>query len=160
MTSSLHLSATSTISSSTCAYRARFGSSLPADFARRTAQMSWKELITTYSVTTGRLYLADFSSHYQGRGLFTFTARITRQATTTSHTISATGPFSALTHLLAELGCSTEVSTFTQHHCGDEYATIIEAHAAGKNCWALGIGRDSTSSIASALLSAANQLHS
>ena len=86
----------------------------------------------------------------------------TEQPITSTHDITAMGPTSAASHLLADAGRHVEILAFHQTELFEATITFVKvAHQNNENrtAWAMGFGATNEASIAAALASGAQRIY-
>ncbi|WKD61981.1 hypothetical protein CCICO_09910 [Corynebacterium ciconiae DSM 44920] len=143
-------------------FRARFGHRLPRGLREEARGMEWRTFAATYA-PLGDLRITHMDSERLRGGRYRYTAAITDTTTGTRHEstreIIATGPCSAVTNLLADMGRRVEVLSFHQFDIFEATVTFIYTCEHNKRAWAMGFGPTSEASIAAALSTAAARLH-
>lgn len=144
-------------------FRARFKHQLPRGLREEAHGMEWRTFTQTYA-PVATIRLTGIEETRQRGGISQFSATIINDATTprTSHhtEITATGPISACTNLLADLGYRVEILEFHQFEVFQSTVTFIYAGNNHHRTWAMGFGGTPGQSIAATLSSAAHLLHS
>lgn len=145
-------------------FRARFSHRLPRGLRQEARGMDWKTFTSTYAPTSGHLEIRDFTSHRGRGGRSDFTATITSgRGTDTPRTqvreVSAMGPVSAATNLLADAGYRVEIVEFHQMEIFEATVTFIYAAHNNTRVWTMGFGQTPENSIITAMTAAANRLH-
>lgn len=149
-------------------FTARFGNDhrLPRGMRDEAAGMAWPLFIATYApaadiriahleATRGR----GGQQHYTAEMIRTFK---TEQPITSTHDITAMGPTSAASHLLADAGRHVEILAFHQTELFEATITFVKvAHQNNENrtAWAMGFGATNEASIAAALASGAQRIY-
>lgn len=143
-------------------FRSRFGHDLPAGLRAEARGMNWRTFTATYAPTPS-LRIHNVESTKLRAGKFRFEATLTqghgKQRRSRGREITASGPISACTHLLADAGRSVEILEFHQFKIFE--ATVIFIHTCHHNtkAWAMGFGATVDAAAASALSAAAERLH-
>lgn len=139
-------------------FRARFGHKLPRGLREEARGMQWRDFVDTYSPTpTLRI---QFPHIEQLRGpYFEYHAEIKQGRTVHTRSITASGPASACTNLLADMGYRVEMLSFHQFEIFEATVTFIYAGLDNRKHWAMGFGGNKEQSIAAALSSAVELLH-
>ncbi|WP_448852728.1 acetyl-CoA acetyltransferase [Corynebacterium sp. 335C] len=145
-------------------FRASFGYRLPRGLRQEARGMDWQTFMQTYSPTGGQLAIREFTSVQGKMGRSTFTAALTTgrgsdAETTSRHEITAMGPVSATTNLLADAGYRVEILEFHQFEIFEATATFIYSAHNGTRVWTMGFGQTPEASTMTAMICAANRLH-
>lgn len=146
----------------------RFGADhrLPHDLRDEAAGMSWPLFTATYAPAADIRVTRMASTHGRG-GQQHYTAELTRTSKTTqpvteNREITAMGPASAVSHLLADAGRHVEILSFHQTELFEATVTFVKVahqHNENRQSWAIGFGPTPESSIASALASGAQRIY-
>lgn len=149
-------------------FSARFGSDhrLPRGLRDESAGMSWPLFTATYAPAADIRVSRMESTRGRG-GQQHYTAELTRTSKTAQpHTetreITAMGPASAVSHLLADAGRHVEILSFHQTELFEASVTFIKVahqHNGKRQSWAIGFGPTPEASIASALASGAQRIY-
>lgn len=145
-------------------FRARFGHRLPRGLRQEARGMDWRTFMTTYSPTGGSLGIREFTSTKGLAGRSTYRAAITTGRGTDAETteyreITAMGPISAITNLMADAGYRVEILEFHQFEIFEATATFLYATHNNSSVWAMGFGTTPESATMTAMVCAANRLH-
>lgn len=145
-------------------FRARFGHRLPRGLRQEARGMDWRTFMTTYSPTTGPLAICEFTSTKGLAGRSTFSATITTgrgtdAERTSANEVTAMGPVSAVTNLMADAGFRVEILEFHQFEIFEATATFLYAAHNNSRVWAMGFGTTPEASTMTAMTCAANRLH-
>lgn len=145
-------------------FRARFSHRLPRGLRQEARGMDWKTFTATYAPTGGPLEIREFTSTRGRAGRSDFTAEITTgrgtdSAITRVREVSAMGPVSAATNLLADSGYRVEIVEFHQLEIYEATVTFIYAAHNTTRVWTMGFGQTPEKSIIAAMTGAANRLH-
>lgn len=149
-------------------FSTRFGSDhrLPRGLREESAGMSWPLFTAIYAPAADiRVTRLDTTRGRGGRQHYN--AELTRTSKTTqpvteTHDITAMGPASAVTHLLADAGRHVEILSFHQTELFEATVTFVKVahqHNENRQCWAIGFGPTPETSIASALSSGAQRIY-
>ncbi|WP_034651617.1 hypothetical protein [Corynebacterium vitaeruminis] len=143
-------------------FRARFGHKLPTGLRQEARGMQWRTFVSTYAPATDlRIQFTDITK-LRGSHL-RYTADITRAdgagRTTETREIVASGPISACTNLLADMGRRIEIHSFHQFEIFEATVTFIYAGNNNKKHWAMGFGGTPEQSAAAAMASAAELIY-
>lgn len=149
-------------------FSTRFGADhrLPRGLRDEAAGMSWSLFTATYAPAADVRVSRLESARARG-GRQHYTAELTRTSKTAhpvteTRSITATGPASAVSHLLADAGRHVEILSFHQAELFEATVTFVKvAHQNNGNrrSWAIGFGPTPESSIASALASGAQRIY-
>ncbi|WP_080796746.1 acetyl-CoA acetyltransferase [Corynebacterium pacaense] len=143
-------------------FRARFGHQLPRGLREEARGMEWRTFANTYA-PTGNLRIAQLESTARRGGMFHFTAAMISttgsERNTDSTEITATGPISACTNLLADAGRRIEILEFHQFDIFEATVTFIYAGNNNRHAWAMGFGGTTEQSAAAAMSSAAHLIY-
>ncbi|MBV7295946.1 acetyl-CoA acetyltransferase [Corynebacterium sp. TAE3-ERU12] len=145
-------------------FRARFGHRLPRGLRQEARGMDWRTFMSTYSPTEGPLTIKEFTAARGVAGRCTFSATIvdglgTDQERTVHSEITAMGPVSAVTNLLADVGYRVEIAEFHQFEIFEATATFIYAEHNNSRVWTMGFGQTPEMATMTAMVCAANRLH-
>lgn len=143
-------------------FRARFGSRyrLPRGLREEARGMEWSLFTATYAPTADLRITRLDPTRLRG-GKYRYSAELTRaskttQARTETCEITATGPTSACSHLLAEAGRAVEILAFHQFELYEATVTFLHVghqHDHNRHSWAMGFGATPEASVAAALSS-------
>ncbi|MDO5511673.1 acetyl-CoA acetyltransferase [Corynebacterium sp.] len=149
-------------------FTARFGDDhrLPRGMREEAAGMSWPLFIATYAPAAD-IRIAHLEATHGRGGQQHFAAEMIRTSKTampmsSTHDITAMGPVSAASHLLADAGRHVEILAFHQTELFEATVTFVKvAHQNNENrtAWALGFGATNEASIAAALASGAQRIY-
>ncbi len=149
-------------------FRARFGAQyrLPRGLREEARGMEWSLFAATYAPMPD-LRISRLESARLRGGKFHFTAELTRtskteQPQTETCEITAHGPVSACTHLLADAGRHVEILSFHQFELYEATVTLLHVgHQTHHNrrAWAMGFGATPEASSAAALSSGAQLIY-
>lgn len=149
-------------------FSARFGSDhrLPRGLREESAGMSWPLFTATYAPAAD-IRISRMESARGRGGQQHYTAELTRTSKTAQphtevHEITAMGPASAVSHLLADAGRHVEILSFHQAELFEASVTFVKvAHQNNekRQSWAIGFGPTPEASIASALASGAQRIY-
>ncbi len=149
-------------------FRARFGSRhrLPRGLREEARGMGWSLFTATYAPTADLRITRLDSTRLRG-GRHHYSADLTRtpktaQAQTESCEITATGPTSACSHLLADAGRPVEILAFHQFDLYEATVTFLHVghqHDHNRHSWAMGFGANPETSVAAALSSGAQIIY-
>lgn len=143
-------------------FQARFGHALPSGLKEEAHGMSWRTFTDTYAPTSAIRIHNMFSESLPGH-TYNFFANITtmrgQRRITLGRDITATGPISACTNILGEMGYPLEILRFHQLDIFEATVTFIQATHQGTTVWAMGFGPDRDNSGAAAMSCAAHRLH-
>lgn len=136
---------------------------LPRGLCEEAAGMDWNLFTATYAPTAD-IRLSHVATEQLRGGLFRFQAARnhtfkTAQPDTDQLEITATGPASAWTSLLAEAGRRTEILNFHQLEIFEATAVFIKVTDDRRTAWAVGFGASPEAAIAAALSSGAQRLY-
>lgn len=147
---------------------ARFGNNhrLPRGLREEAAGMSWALFIATFAPAAD-LRITDLKASPVRGGKQNFTAELSHFSKTTApitetREISAMGPASACSHLLADAGRHVEILTFHQFEIFEATVTFAKvAHQTHdhRTAWAMGFGSNPSASTAAALASGAQRIY-
>ncbi|WP_018024882.1 hypothetical protein [Corynebacterium ulceribovis] len=145
-------------------FLARFGHRLPRGLRQEARGMQWRQFMEQYSNQNGPLRIAKLTSTPQRGGRVTFEAtmqveRGTKHEHTIEREITAMGPISAVTNLLADAGHRVEILEFHQFEVFEATATFVYACHNNTKVWTMGFGPTPESSITTAMACAANRLY-
>lgn len=145
-------------------FRARFGYRLPRGLRQEARGMDWQTFMKTYSPTGGPLAIREFTSVQGKMGRSTYTAALTTgrgtdAEQTSRHEVTAMGPVSATTNLLADAGCRVEILEFHQFEIFEATATFIYSAHNNTRVWTMGFGQTPEAATMTAMVCAANRLH-
>ncbi len=145
-------------------FRARFGHRLPRGLRQEVRGMDWRTFMATYSPTSGPLALREFTSVKGLAGRSTFRAAVTTDRGTDAERtryseVTAMGPVSAVTNLMADAGFRVEILEFHQFEIYEATATFLYACHNNSRVWAMGFGTTPEASVMTAMTCAANRLH-
>lgn len=145
-------------------FRARFGHRLPRGLRQEARGMDWRTFMTTYSPTGGSLAIREFTSTKGLAGRSTFRATITTNRGTDAERtdfreVTAMGPVSAVTNLMADSGYRIEILEFHQFEIFEATATFLYATHNNSSVWAMGFGTTPEAATMTAMTCAANRLH-
>lgn len=140
----------------------RFGSHLPKELREIARSMSWRTFVQTFAPTPShRIHLEETTprrgNHHRYAATMTTTG--SRGRSTTTREIMASGPVSACTHLLADVGCRVEILSFHQMEIFQATVIFIKVCNNKHNHWAMGFGGTPEQAAAAALGSAAELLY-
>lgn len=132
---------------------ARFGRNLPKGLAEEAAGMQWRTFMATYAPAASVRVQIHSEQRLPG-----FHNAYHATVSGVEHTIIASGPVSACTHLLADAGRRVEILKF--HQCEIFEATVTFIYACHNNTkkWAVGFGGSNAQSVAAALSAAGERL--
>lgn len=130
---------------------------LPACLRSVAAEGSWTEFCSTYAPQSGPVRLGSFTLSRAGLGRFDFRATLAVSTTIAHYATTATGPVSAMTHMLADAGINLEIRAFHQIQEGNRTYTFVLVERRGSSRWAMGIGSDATKSACRAMIAGANR---
>lgn len=143
----------------------RFGGThrLPHGLREEAAGMDWNLFTATYA-PQAEVRLHNLNSERLRGGLFRYTAdRVhtskTDQPRITTREIISTGPASACTGLLAEVGRHVEILSFHQLEIFEATVTFLHVTDSHRSRWAVGFGPNRDISVAAALSSAGQRIH-
>lgn len=143
----------------------RFGGAhrLPRGLRDEAAGMDWQLFTTTYA-PLAEIRLGNIRTEKLRGGMFRYAidrlhTSKTRHAHTEAREIVATGPVSACTGLLAEVGRHVEILGFHQREIFAATATFLRVTDGRRSCWAVGFGPTGEASVAAALSSAGQRVH-
>lgn len=149
-------------------FRARFGADyrLPRGLREEARGMEWPLFTATYAPMPDLRISRLEASRLRG-GKFQFTAELTRtskteQPQTETREITAHGPVSACTHLLADAGRHVEILAFHQVELYEATVTFLHVgHQTHHNrrAWTMGFGASPEASVAAALSSGAQLIY-
>lgn len=149
-------------------FTARFGNDqrLPRGMRDEASGMSWPLFTAIYAPAADIRFTHLQADRLRG-GKQHFTAEMirtskTEQPITSTHEITAMGPTSAISHLLADAGRPIEILAFHQTELFEATVTFIEvAHQTNENrrVWAMGFGATPEASIAAAMASGAQRIY-
>ncbi|QGU05584.1 acetyl-CoA acetyltransferase [Corynebacterium comes] len=149
-------------------FSTRFGAEhrLPQGLRDEAAGMSWPLFTATFAPAAD-LRITRLESTRGRGGQQHYTAELTRtskteQPSTEIRDITAMGPASAVSHLLADAGRHVEILSFHQTELFEATVTFVKvAHQSNGNrrSWAIGFGPTPESSIAAALASGAQRIY-
>ncbi|APT91403.1 acetyl-CoA acetyltransferase [Corynebacterium sphenisci DSM 44792] len=148
-------------------FRARFGHRLPRGLRQEARGMDWRTFTATYSPTGGPLEIREFTAVKGLAGRSTFSATITtgrglggdHGTRTRRAEVTAMGPVSAVTNLMADAGYRVEILEFHQFEIFEATATFIYAAHNNSRVWTMGFGQTPEASTMTAMTCAANRLH-
>ncbi|ALA68104.1 hypothetical protein [Corynebacterium lactis] len=145
-------------------FRARFGHRLPRGLRQEARGMTWRNFSDTYSPTHGPVQIRNFTAERGTLGRIRFNADLTltdRQGNSRTFTeeITAMGPVSACTNLLADAGYRVEIVEFHQFEIFEATATFVYAAHNHDHVWTMGFGQTPETSVLNAMVCAANRLH-
>lgn len=145
-------------------FRARFGHRLPRGLRQEARGMDWRTFMATYSPTGGPLSIREFTATKGLAGRSTFRAAVTTgRGTDAERTryaeVTAMGPVSAVTNLMADAGFRVEILEFHQFEIFEATATFLYAMHNNSRVWAMGFGTTPEASVMTAMTCAANRLH-
>ena len=149
-------------------FRARFGSAhrLPRGLREEARGMEWSLFTATYAPMP-ELRISRLESERLRGGHYLFTAELIRTSKTSQpqteiREITASGPVSACTHLLADAGRHVEILSFHQSELYEATVTFLhlghQTHHT-RRAWAMGFGSTPEASVASALSSGAQLIY-
>lgn len=146
-------------------FRARFGHRLPRGLRQEARGMEWRTFMDTYSPTRGPVAIRNFQAERGKAGRWTFSAELTLrdQQGDERHfgrEIKAMGPVSACTNLLADAGYRVEILEFHQFEIFEATCTFVYAMHNHDRVWTMGFGQTPEASVLTAMVCAANRLHS
>ncbi|MEJ5920414.1 MULTISPECIES: acetyl-CoA acetyltransferase [unclassified Corynebacterium] len=146
-------------------FRARFGHRLPRGLRQEARGMDWRTFMNTYSPSHGQLGIQSFDVEKGRAGRSTYfaeliTGRGTDSERVQSMELEAMGPVSATTNMLADAGYRVEIVEFHQFEIFEATATFIYAAFNNHSVWTMGFGQTPEDSIMTAMVCAANRLHS
>ncbi|RNE49899.1 acetyl-CoA acetyltransferase [Corynebacterium alimapuense] len=146
----------------------RFGSTyrLPRGLREEAAGMSWALFSATYS-SLADIRITNLETDFLRGGRQHFTAELTHTSKTQAPQvetcqITAMGPTSACTHLLADAGRHVEILDFHQFDIFEATVTFIKVSHQNnehRTAWAMGFGGTPASSTAAALASGAQRIY-
>lgn len=143
-------------------FRARFGYQLPRGLREEARGMEWRTFASTYA-PTGSLRISSLDSDSRRGGMYHYNAILIENdgehRATTETEIMATGPVSACTNLLADIGRRIEILEFHQFDIFEATVTFIYACNNGRCAWAMGFGGTAEQSSAAAMSSAAHLIY-
>lgn len=143
-------------------FRARFGHRLPLGLREEARGMEWRTFTATYA-PLGDLRITNLEAQKLRGTTYRYTAQITDTTgaarVESTREIIATGPCSAVTNMLADMGRRVEILSFHQFEIFEATVTFIYTCDNNKRAWAMGFGPTKEASIASALSTAATRLH-
>lgn len=145
-------------------FRARFGHRLPRGLRQEARGMNWQKFKDTYSPTNGPVQIKNFEATRGTLGRWNFNADLSLtdkdgRTRTFTQEITAMGPVSACTNLLADAGYRVEIVEFHQFEIFEATATFVYAGHNNDHVWTMGFGQTPEASVLSALACAANRLH-
>lgn len=145
-------------------FRARFGHRLPRGLRQEARGMDWRTFTNTYSPSHGPVTIREFSAEKARAGRWDYSASLTLNAGTPQERsfdreITAMGPVSACTNLLADAGYRIEIVEFHQFEIFEATATFIYAAHNNDHAWTMGFGQTPAASVMNAMVCAANRLH-
>lgn len=137
-------------------FHARFGHRLPQGLRDEAEGMSWRTFMETYCPSDAARIQNVQSTPQPG-----FTQRYHAAIANTGmgREVTASGPISACTQMLAEWGRPVEIIKFHQCDIFEATVTFILATHQGERVWAMGFGPDRANSGAAAMSHAAHRLH-
>ncbi|AGF73473.1 hypothetical protein [Corynebacterium halotolerans] len=149
-------------------FRARFGADhrLPRGLREEARGMEWSLFAATYAPMP-ELRISRLESARMRGGEYRFTAELTRTSKTAqphaeTREITAAGPVSACTHLLADAGRHVEILSFHQSELYEATVTFLhvghQTHHR-RRAWAMGFGASPEASAAAALSSGAQLIY-
>lgn len=169
-----HTTAPATVTTRTSAdteqdpFSSRFGADhrLPRGLRDEAAGMSWPLFTATYAPAADIRVTGLEATRGRG-GKQHYTAELTHTSKTTQpvtemREITAMGPASAVSHLLADSGRHVEILSFHQAELFEATVTFVKVahqHNENRRSWAIGFGPTPESSIASALASGAQRIY-
>ncbi len=149
-------------------FTTRFGNDhrLPRGMRDEAAGMAWPLFIATYAPAAD-IRISHMEATRGRGGQQHFTAEMVRtskteQPITSTHDITAMGPTSAASHLLADAGRHVEIMAFHQTELYEATITFVKvAHQNNekRTAWAMGFGATGEASIAAALASGAQRIY-
>ena len=141
-------------------FAARYGRALPLALRAHAAGMSWDEFTTTYAPQNGPLHLGGWSAAALTGGLCAYEATFTLGGSIHRSASVATGPVSAMTGMIHELGFRLEIRSFHRQDMGECHATFLlcEAHDE-RSCWVMGLGATAAESTLRAMTAGINRLY-
>ena len=149
-------------------FTTRFGNGnrLPRGMREEAAGMAWPLFIATYAPAAD-IRISHMEASRGRGGQQHYTAEMirtskTEQPITSTHDITAMGPTSAASHLLADAGRHVEIMAFHQTELYEATITFVKvAHQNNENrtAWAMGFGATNDASIAAALASGAQRIY-
>ncbi len=141
-------------------FRARFGQRLPSGMRQEARGMEWKKFISTYAPSAIRVEYMRSNRLRAGRHEFEMSiSGLNPDGRGTQASITAMGPSSAMTQILADHGYNVEILQFHQYDIFEATVTFIYTTHKSKRMWAVGFGANRDHSIANALCSAASRLY-
>ena len=145
-------------------FRARFGHRLPRGLRSEACGMEWSMFMETFCEGPGGLSLLSIATERlrAGRKEYTITLSDRRQPIgerKSQHTIISTGIVGSMSQILAEGGRRVEILEFHQYAIFEATATILYCCHNDTRVWAVGFGSTPDSSIASAMITAANKIY-
>ena len=145
-------------------FRARFGHRLPRGLRQEARGMQWHNFMARYSPTHGPVQIRNFNFSRGRLGRMNFIADFELRGDdgsvrSFSREITAMGPVSAATNLLADAGYRIEIVEFHQFEIFEATATFVYAAHNHDHVWTVGFGQTPEASVLSAMVSAANRLH-
>jgi hypothetical protein len=141
-------------------FAARYGRALPLALRAEAAGMSWADFATTYAPQDGPLHLADWNGTALTGGLSAYEATFALDGAIHTSASVATGPVSAMTGMIHELGFRLEIRSFHRQDMGDTHATFLLCESDDeRSCWVMGLGATAAESTLRAMTAGINRLY-
>ncbi|MGV9747566.1 2-isopropylmalate synthase [Rhodococcus zopfii] len=141
-------------------FAARYGRVLPLALRAEAAGMSWADFAATYAPQDGPLRLGGWSTTVLAGGLCAYEARFALGGTVHSGAAVATGPVSAMTGMIHELGFRLEIRSFHRQDMGDTHATFLLCESDDERSgWVMGLGATAAESTLRAMTAGINRLY-
>lgn len=135
----------------------RFGYPLPRGIAQEAANMDWDGFTTTYA-PEGAIRLGSWAAEPAARDQLDCRATISIDDRTMSLHAKASGPISAMTSMLYDIGAPIQIVSLHQRTSGDQVITFLLCENDDRQCWAAGFGASSDEASINALIAGANRL--
>jgi len=141
-------------------FAARYGRALPLALRAEAAGMSWTEFAANYAPQGGPLELRAWNTTVLTGGLCAYEATFELEGTEHSTASVATGPVSAMTGMIHELGFRLEIRSFHRQEMGDTHATFLLCESDDeRSCWVMGLGGTAAESTLRAMIAGINRLY-
>ena len=141
-------------------FAARFGRPLPLALRAEAAGTSWTDFAATYAPRRGPLHLGRWSAVALTGGLCAYEATFALHGAIHSSAAVATGPVSAMTGMIHELGFRLEIRSFHRLDMGEYHGTFLLCESDDeRTCWAMGLGSTAAESTLRAMTAGINRLY-
>ncbi|GAB17641.1 hypothetical protein GOEFS_036_00800 [Gordonia effusa NBRC 100432] len=119
--------------------------------------MDWNGFTSTYA-PEGSIRLGSWTIEPAARDQIDCRATLSIDDRTMSLHAKASGPISAMTSMLYDIGAPIQILSLHQRTSGDQVITFLLCENDDRQCWAAGFGASSDEASVNALIAGANRL--